>query len=413
MNFIMVSPNFPPTFRRFAMRLRENGVNVLGLGDAPFEELHPELKDALTEYFRVDDMANYDQMVRALGYFTFHYGQIDWLESNNEFWLEMDAALRTAFHITTGPMSENITAHKSKQAMKAYFKQAGVPSARCQPVTDLAAAQAFIRKVGYPVVVKPDNGVGAQSTYRLRNAEDLDDFFFYHPDVPYLMEEYVTGEVTTYDGVINAKGEVLYAVSHVTPNSIMDMVNDGVPTYYYIDKKVPADVERAGKKVLKAFGVTRRFFHLEFFRLTEDKPGLAKKGQIVALEVNMRPAGGYTTEMINYGQSIDIYQIYADMVAFDEIRHTYTGPRSFCVYAGRRDEGSYELNLGQLEAQCGENARLFTRMPKALSGAMGDQVAICCYDTKPQMLRFVQKAFAAPKPLKKRGRAKTAVKAAK
>lgn len=404
MNFVMVSPHFPPIFRRFAVRLKENGINVLGLGDAPYEELHPELRGALTEYFKVDDMENYDQMVRALGYFTFHYGQIDWLESNNEYWLEMDAALRTAFHITTGPMTDTIKAYKSKLAMKAYFEKAGVPSARCQPVTDLAAAQKFVKAVGYPVVVKPDNGVGAESTYRLTNDEDLENFFFYHPDVPYLMEEHVPGVVTTYDGVCNSKGEVLYAVSHVTPTSIMDMVNDGEPTFYYMDKSVPADVEKAGKAVLKAFGVTRRFFHFEFFRLTQDKPGLGKKGKIVALEVNMRPAGGYTTEMINYGQSIDIYQIYADMVAFDEMRHTYTGPKTYCVYAGRRDEVAYELNLGQLQAQCEAAARLFCRMPRALSGAMGNQVAICCYDTRAQMNRFVKNAFAPPKPVKSRKR---------
>ena len=393
MNFVFVSPNFPEAYRWFCIRLKENGVNVLGIGDASYDELHPELKAALTEYYRVSSLQDYDQVVRAMGYFTGRYGKIDWVESNNEFWLELDAALRTDFNITTGLKSDEIEKYKSKQAMKAYYKKAGLPCARCAPVTDLAAGLAFAKEVGYPIIVRPDNGVGAIATWKLKSDGEMEEFFRDPPHVPYLMEEFVSGMVTTYDGVCNSKGEVLFAASHVTRNSIMDMVNEGVPTYYYVDKEVPADVERAGKATLKAFGASSRFFHLEFFRLTEGKPGLGEKGDIVALEVNMRPAGGYTPDMLNFSQSADVYQIWADMVAFDELRHTYDGPRSYCVYAGRRDENHYARTLPQLQQEVGGHARLFTRMPDALAGTMGNQVAIACFDTMEEVDQFVQDAF--------------------
>ena len=173
----------------------------------------------------------------------------------------------------------------------------------------------------------------------------------------------------------------------------MDMVNEHVPTYYYVDKEVPADVEAAGRATLKAFGAASRFFHLEFFRLTEAKPGLGDVGDIVALEVNMRPAGGYTPDMLDFSQSADVYQIWADMVAFDELRHAYIGPHRYCVYAGRRDGVRYDVSLGQLEARCGDRARLFTRMPDALAGTMGNQVAIACFDRMEEVELFVQAAF--------------------
>ena len=96
--------------------------------------------------------------------------------------------------------------------------------------------------------------MGAIATYKLRNDQDLADFFEDKPAADYLMEEYITGEVTTYDGVCNSKGEVLFAASHVTPNSIMDMVNEHIPTYYYVNKQVPPEVEQAGKATLKALG---------------------------------------------------------------------------------------------------------------------------------------------------------------
>lgn len=397
MNFILLSPNFPETFRWFAIHLRENGVNVLGIGDASYDSLHPDLRDALTEYYRVADLGNYDDMVRAVGYFTFRYGKIDWLESNNEYWLEMDAALRTAFNITTGPKADAIHAWKSKLAMKEIYQRAGIPCARCVPVTTQNAALAFADEVGYPVVVKPDNGVGANATYRLEDAADIAAFFTAPPQVPYVMEEYVPGVVTTYDGICNSKGEVLFAVSHITPNSIMDMVNKGIPTYYYIDAHLPPDVERIGRRTLKAFGVARRFFHLEFFRLTESKPGLGTKGTLIGLEVNMRPAGGFTTEMINYGQSVDVYQIYADMVSFDTCRHTFTGPKSYCVYIGRRFHRNYALSLQEICQASGKHLRTAGQMPPALAGAMGEEFAIGCYDTKAEMERFVRQTFALPR----------------
>ena len=150
MNFIFVSPHFPKTYWNFCDRLHRNGVNVLGIGDAPFDEIPWELKQCLTEYYRVNDLGNYDEMLRAVAYFTFHYGKIDWIESNNEYWLEMDAQLRTDFNINTGAKNDFIERIKYKSKMKESYIAAGVPVARHHIVSTLAEARAFIKEVGYP-----------------------------------------------------------------------------------------------------------------------------------------------------------------------------------------------------------------------------------------------------------------------
>jgi len=67
MNFIYLSPHFPPNYYLFSANLHQLGVIVLGLADEPYELLRPELKASLTEYYRVNDMHNYDEMLRALG----------------------------------------------------------------------------------------------------------------------------------------------------------------------------------------------------------------------------------------------------------------------------------------------------------------------------------------------------------
>ena len=64
-----------------------------------YEALSPIVREALTEYYRVDDMHDYDQLVRALGYFTHKYGKLDRCESLNEYWLATEARLRDDFNI--------------------------------------------------------------------------------------------------------------------------------------------------------------------------------------------------------------------------------------------------------------------------------------------------------------------------
>src|SRR5204862_8039311 len=99
MSFVFVSPHIPPNRYLFCVRLQDAGANALGIGDAPYHELRPELQQALSEHYRVDDMHSYDQLVRALGHLTHRHGNLDRLDSLNEYWLETEARLRTDFNI--------------------------------------------------------------------------------------------------------------------------------------------------------------------------------------------------------------------------------------------------------------------------------------------------------------------------
>lgn len=165
MNFIFISPNFPKNYWNFCRGLKNNGVNTLAIGEEEYYSLTPELRSSLNEYYKVSSLENYDEVYRACAYFAYKYGHIDWLESNNEYWLLRDAQLRTDFNINTGLKNDKIAGIKYKSVMKKFYEKAGVPSARYHIVTNYEEGKAFIDKVGYPVVVKPNNGVGAAATY--------------------------------------------------------------------------------------------------------------------------------------------------------------------------------------------------------------------------------------------------------
>ena len=394
-NVIFISPNFPTNYWQFCRELRNNGLNVLGVGDQPYDVLLPELRASLTEYYKVSSLENYDEVYRAVAFFIHKYGRIDWLESNNEYWLEKDAALRTDFHITSGFQTEDMPRIKYKSKMKKFYRAAGIATARYHLVTDdIKKCRAFIKKVGYPVVVKPDNGVGAAATYKLKSDEDLVAFMASRPaEVPYIMEEFVNAEVNSYDAIIDSEGNPIFETGNVTPMSVMDIVNNNDNSIYYIVKDLPEDTRAAGRATVKSFGVKSRFVHFEFFRLNEDHEGLGKKGQIMALEVNMRPCGGFTPDMINFAYSTNVYKIWADMIAFDRSEKE-VGEHQFCAFAGRRDGKNFVLDHEALMAKYAANMRMAQRMPDALSGAMGNQMYVATFPTREEMDAFYVDAVA-------------------
>ncbi len=390
MNFVFISPNFPHTYWQFCDRLKKRGVNVLGIGDASYDSLDRSLRDSLTEYYRVSSMENYDEMLRAIGYFTFHYGKIDWLESNNEYWLEQDARLRTDFHITTGIQASEISTWKHKSSMKPVYAAAGIPTARCHQVSTYEDALQFIETVGgFPVIAKPDVGVGAANTYKIENVAQLELFFTSKPNVPYVMEEFVEGDICSYDAITDSHCKPLFESMTVWPPSIADIVNKDLDLSYYTAAAVPEPLAKLGRSALEAFHVRSRFVHLEFFRMTKARPGLGEVGDFVGLEVNMRPAGGYTPDMMNYAHSTDVYQIWAEMITDDCRLLPESGDDHWCVYASRKDSHSYLHTHEEILAKYGNQIVMCERMPELMWATMGCQMYTAHAYSEEQVREFI------------------------
>ena len=387
-NIVFLSPNFPANYWQFCRELKNNGMNVLGIGDQPYNELSENLRSSVNEYYKVTNLENYDEVYRAVAFLAFKHGRIDWLESNNEYWLERDARLRTDFNIPSGFQTKDTPLIKYKSKMKTAYAKAGIPTARWHLVTSPAAARSFIKKVGYPVVAKPDNGVGASDTWKIENDDQLKEFLAKRqPDVLYIMEEFVHAEVNSYDAIVDSNGEPIFETGNVTPVSIMDIVNHLDDSIFYILKDLPEDTRAAGRATLKSFGVRSRFVHFEFFRLTQDQEGLGKKGDLVGLEVNMRPSGGISPDMMNYANSTNVYKIWADMIAFDK-SSLPAGEHHFCAFAGLRDAKGHAMAHADIVAKYGKNIKLMDRVPDALSGAMGNQMYLASFDTRAELDAF-------------------------
>ena len=332
MNFVFISPHFPSNYYQFCSALRSLGATVLGIADEPYNNLSAELKSALNEYFFVPNLHNHDDLVRAMGYLTHQYGKIEGLDSMSEYWMETEAKLRTDFNID-GLKVGDLPTIKRKSLMKSMFKKAGVPAAPGTVIHSAAQARKFASEHGFPLIAKPDIGVGAAQTYKFETPQQLDDFLAILPPVDYFLEKFIQGDMQTFDGLTDHNGDIVFSSSMQYSNGVMEVVNDDTDVYYYTLRQIPADIEIAGRAIIKAYGIKKRFFHFEFFRTPD--------GSLVALEVNMRPPGGLTTDMFNYTNDINIYYEWANIILHNRFSSQYSRP-FHCCYIGRKNNKPYK-----------------------------------------------------------------------
>lgn len=334
MNSVFLSPHFPPNFYHFAVNLKGVGAKVLGVADEPYHLLNPKLRESLTEYYHVSDMHNYDELVRALGYFTHKYGKLNHLDSHNEYWLETEARLRTDFNIP-GIKLDEIMRIKRKSEMKRVFINAGLKVAHGQVCRSEDELRAFVSEVGYPVVAKPDIGVGAAQTFKLCCQEDLQQYMREKPPIDYIIEQFIDGQIITYDGLVDGSGGIIFSSSMWYDKGVMEAVNSDSDIYYGLTADIDQEVERLGRAILKWFNVIARFFHFEFFRTPD--------GDILPLEVNMRPPGGLTVDMWNYLFDFDCSRMWAEMIV-NGVSRPVPNPKQCVIYVGRKDHIHYSLS---------------------------------------------------------------------
>lgn len=372
MNFVFISPNFPTIYSKFVRALKENGANVLGVGDTPYFDTNEELKNHITEYYYLPSLSNKEEMRKALQYFSDKYGHIDFLESNNEYWLEQDAYFREIFRIDTGFYPKDMEKIKYKSKMKEYFQKAGAKTARYILVSSLEKSLEFAKEVGYPLFVKPDNGVGAAHSYKISNEEELRNFHNSYLETTYIMEEYIDGELMSFDGICDIDGNVVICVNEHFPTPIAEVVNENKDVYYYADASMPESFRKLGESVVKTFGISKRCFHIEFFKLKKAKKGLGKAGDIIALETNMRSPGGNTPDLLCMAINANYYKIYADVICFNQSKEDLNREKYIAMSVARHNNRQYIYSKEDIMNKYHENIKEVGVYPKGIREAMGD-----------------------------------------
>ena len=230
------------------------------------------------------------------------------------------------------------------------------------------------------MVVKPDAGVGALDTYRLENEKELEALFNSGPLTDVIAEEFISGDLLSFDGLVDRDGQLIFYTAHTFSQGIMETVNEDRHVHYYSLREIPRELEEVGRNIVAAFGLKERFFHIEFFKKPDNR--------YVALEINMRPPGGFTTDMFNYANDIDIYRIWAELVVTG--RSDFNYERTYhCCYASRKHRHLYRYEHEEVMKRYAHLILDVVQVPGVFSPALGDIGYIFRSPNKKEMLKAV------------------------
>ncbi|MBU1536215.1 ATP-grasp domain-containing protein [Myxococcota bacterium] len=359
MNFLYISPDFPINYQLFTQNLARLGVQVYGLGESPFYSLPENIRESLRWYEQVD-LRDTQAVINSV---TGMFNQVpdlrafDVAESHNEYWLELEATLNSHFSIP-GITAGHIAHWKRKSLMKESFVGGGIPVARGALIPTLPEAFTLARDLSYPVIIKPDSGVGGNGVHLIHNEEDLTTIF---PtlDEPYIMEEYIRGGIQTYDGLTDHDGNVIYESSLNLSHGILDYIK-GQDIAFHSTRTIPDELRDLGRRVVSIFGIQRKFFHFEFF----------KRGDTyLPIEINARPPGGPILDLMNYAMDSDLYLHYATMIR-DNRAQIPSEKKYCCAYLSRKG-GKYSLSHEEIMEKHGASLVEYTENHPLYWKAMG------------------------------------------
>jgi hypothetical protein len=328
----------------------------------PESDLAPEARHALERYVFEPRMGEYEVLLGVVTSMIARHGPIDFVESNGEHWLEVEGRLRDDLGIE-GLTAQEVRRLRSKLAMAETFGKAGVPFPPGIRCVSPEAVKDFAAKHGFPLVFKPDSGSGAMSTFRVSTDAELEAALL-APLHGHIVQPFIEGTIVTFDGLVDRAGRVVFCTSHAYDRGIMELRAGALDGFYYSLRSIPPTLEQVGRRALAAFALRQRFFHLEFFARAD--------GSYVALEMNVRPPGGFTTDMMNFACDFDVYALWAAVMVGESLDDLSYERKFHTAHAGRRHERAYEHSPEELLRQLGDTLFRVNPIPAAFAATMGN-----------------------------------------
>jgi phosphoribosylaminoimidazole carboxylase (NCAIR synthetase) len=324
-NVIFVEPFFPQNQRRFVAALAAAGANVIGVGEYAEDDLGDELRSQLGAYYRVSNVTDVSQL-NAAAEWAQGLVWVDRLESTIESHQMAAARVREARNIP-GTSVRTTWLCRDKPSMKEALRHAGVPTAASAAVQNAAEAVDFANAIGFPLILKPRAGAGAQGTTRVDSMADLQHALVSFGDADSIaIEEFVEGHEGFYD-TISIDGHVAHDwITHYYPNVLEAMRHrwispEFITTNRIDDSSFYGEVRQMGARVIEALGIGTSATHMEWFH--------GPKGLRFS-EIGCRPPGVGAWDLYSAANEIDVYREWAQAIVSGSVG----GPLSRAYSAG-------------------------------------------------------------------------------
>jgi len=333
MHVIFVAPEFPANQREFVRVLRDVGAYVTGIGERPLEALDEQLKSWLGAYEQVRSVCDVDQMIQTVQRIQAR-GWVDRLEATIESHILPAARVREATKIP-GTSVETALLCRDKPLMKAHLRKHGIPCARSTGANSGDEVRAFADEVGYPIILKPRAGAGAEATIRVDDDETHARALLemaVSAGKSIAVEEFVEGHEGFYD-TLTVGGEVVHEfVSHYFPNVLEAMRTRWISPQIVVTNRLSMpdydEVKALGRRVVEAMGLQTSATHMEWF--------FGPKGLRFS-EIGARPPGVRQWDLYNAANDMDVYRDWAHAIAFGSTQQTPSRRYSSGLVALRPD----------------------------------------------------------------------------
>ncbi len=334
---IYATPNFTENAVRFLHKLTRIPEVRLGLiTEEPLAMLRHDARERLAAHRQVQNPLDAAQLEAAARDLQAHHGNIHRIIGPVEVMQGSLAQVREALGIE-GMDVETTLNFRDKARMKARLRESGIPCARYCAAAHADEARAFAADCGFPLISKPPAGMGSLSTYKIHNANELENVLRHMPPSPgheVLFEEFITGTEHSFDTFsLNGK-PVFHSLTHYYPNPIEVMREPWIQWQVVLPREIDApeydDIRQAAFRTLDVLGMRTGMSHLEWFRRPD--------GSVAVSEVAARPPGAQFMTLISRANDFDALEAWARMVIFGE----FTPPeRKYAVGA------AYLRGMGQ------------------------------------------------------------------
>ena len=320
MDVLFLSPAYPPEMQQFTRGLAEVGARVWGVGDTPRGALPAHVKRHLSGYLQVPAILDEDDVIRRVERWL-GGRRPDRVEGLWEVVTVLAARLRERFGVP-GMSPEVVHGFRDKVEMKRRVAAKGVRVPRAIEAHTIEQVLAFIRQVGFPLIVKPVAGAGSADTWRVDHEADLEQVL---PRIRHLqavdVEAFVTGPELTFE-TLCVHGRPLYrSVSQYLPNTLVARQNPWISPIILCLKDplhppgelagiVPAGLD-LGHRAMDALGMGTGFTHMEWF--------VPRPGEAVFGEIACRPPGANMVDLMNYAGDVDLFREWARAVVHGKV----------------------------------------------------------------------------------------------
>jgi hypothetical protein len=297
------------------------------ISQAPLEDLPPPLRPQVS-HWRVADVLDPAQLNEAVSQLEARLGRVDRLFAAYEQ-LQVPLAEVRAQRGIAGMSVDAAHNFRDKARMKSLLRAAGLPCARHRLAATREDAVAFAREVGFPLIVKPPSGAGAQATTKVDDLPALEAAVAGAtptPERPVLLEEYMTGDEHSFETVSVRGRAVFHSLTHYYPTPLEVLRNPWIQWCLVLPREVEEpqydDIRAAAFRALTVLGMDTGLSHMEWFRRPD--------GSIAISEVAARPPGAQITTVVSRAHDFDFVAAWARLMVFGEFS---APPRKYAVGA--------------------------------------------------------------------------------